>query len=163
MICSRFSDHPFHGLTLLDKYELLNELKRNTLLSSRQINSRYVATGAPSHIDQVIAFKGVFDLCTDINVTLDRPNEILCNNIFEAINEKEVKAEGSVNFTILAQSLNKLKNGLFCRTNSFRDFDSNTPTYKIQSLSEVEGNVRLTGPFSFQCKGSSRYTPLSCL
>ena len=98
-MCSKFPDHSFHGLALLDEHELLEELKKEhlTLEPTDQVP---LATGVPPHIDHAIALKKVFDLCTDVHATLDRQNDILRNSIFEAIDDK-AKVDGGVNSAIL--------------------------------------------------------------
>ena len=61
-----YPDHPFHGLALLDKDELLDDLKDEHLPldPTKQVP---LATGVPPHIDHVIALKKVFDLYTNID------------------------------------------------------------------------------------------------
>ena len=158
-MCSKFPDHLFHScLALLDEHELLEELKKEhfTLEPTDQVP---LATGIPPHIDHAIALKKVYGVCTDVQETLDRRNDILQNSIFEAIDDK-VKADGGVNSAILEQSLNSLKNELFSRIDALRN-NSNTPTYSLLPLPEVANDVRTVGPFSFQYKGSSWCVPES--
>ena len=100
-VCLVFPDQTFHGLALLDKHELLDDLKREhlTLDPTKQVP---LTTGVPPHIDHMIALKKVFDLCTKIDLKLDS----------HAINQK-FEAEGGVTCVNLAKSLDQLKDELF--------------------------------------------------
>ena len=112
-VCLKYPGHPFHGLALLDKHELLDELKGEhlTLEPTQHVP---LATGVPPHIDHSIALKKVFDLCTHIDLKVDSFNETLRGSVFKVIDLK-VKTEGGVNSAILLKSLDQLKDELFCR------------------------------------------------
>ena len=118
LVCSVFPDHPFYGLALLDKHELLDDLKseHQTLDPTKQVP---LATGVPPHIDHVIAFKKVFDLCTKIDLKLDS----------HAINQK-VEAESGVKCVKLAKSFDQLKDTLFFRIGALGECSRTPLPYK---------------------------------
>ena len=98
----------------------------------------------PPHIDDVIALKMVFDLCTKIDLKLDRHSKTLRGSIFYAI-ERKIKAEGGVNSLILEKSLDQLKDKLFCRIDALGKCSRTPPRYKTPSVSVVESDVQRAG------------------
>ena len=158
-VCSARPDHPFHGLALFDNHELLGELKSEhlTLEPTQQVP---LATGVPAHIDHAVALKKVFDLCTQIDLKLDRHSETLRESICDAIDQK-VEAEGGVNSVILAKSLDQLKDELFRRIDTLGQRSRTPPSYEAPTLPVVESDVQRAGPFSFHYKGTSWCIPES--
>ena len=131
-------DHPFHGLALMDKYELLEELKREhlTLKPTEQVP---LATGVPSHIDCTIVLKNLFDLCKQIDIKVYNYSETLRRRVFDAIDQK-AKVEDGVNSIILLKVLNKLKEHLFCRINVFGESGLTLPPCNVPTLPVVKNN-----------------------
>ena len=115
LVCLAFPNARFHGLTLLDEHELIGELKNEhlTLEPTKQIP---LATGVPPHIDDMIALKKVFDLCTTMYLKLDS----------HVINQK-VEAKGGVKSVKLAKSLDQLNDELFRRIGAIGKYSWTPP------------------------------------
>ena len=107
----------------------------------------------------MIGLKKVFNLCTKINLKLDRHSKTLRRSIFGAIDQTD-EAKGGLNFVILAKSLGQLKDEMFCRINALGKYLRIPSPYKVPPLHVVKSDIRTGGTFLFHYKGTLWCIPM---
>jgi len=119
-IKTKYENHPFNKLAILDNIELLDELRRDHL--TFEANDHVgIATGIPPHISHAKDIKKVLDISTETKASVDDFRACLNDCIKNAIDEK-VEMEDGVNMSILQKMLSELEGRI---------------TSKIDSVAEV--------------------------
>jgi len=158
--CAKHPDHPFHKIPLLDRHDLLADLKKQVTLEANE--HMPIASGVPPHVDLQVAIKDVLCVCKDTQATVKDLGKVMKTelkiSIFEAIDEK-VKSDGGVNGAILGDVIETLKGQIFDRLEKMSRVVHEMPTVPILPI--MEEDVHVAGPFSFNYKGSAWCVPES--
>eukprot|EP00804_Cyclotella_cryptica_P019286 CCRYP_006158-RA/>CCRYP_006158-RA protein AED:0.38 eAED:0.46 QI:0/0/0/1/0/0/3/0/145 len=112
VVCSKYPDHPFHSITILNEPDLLKDLKDNHLTDPS--DHVPIATGVPpSAIDQVL------NVCKSTDAKIDSFMDRIYQAVSDAVDAK-VAAEGGVNREILWATIQELKDEIFGKIESIQ-------------------------------------------
>ena len=105
-VTTKNRSHPFNSIPIIHKNELLMALRENvTLDPSHEVP---IATGVPPNVLHSLEISRVLETCDRLKADLSQIEEKIHDSVFDAIDEK-VKADGSVNSSIMEEALKKLK------------------------------------------------------
>jgi hypothetical protein len=159
--CAKHPDHPFHAIPLLDRHDLLADLKDQVTLEANE--HMPISSGVPPHVDLQVAIKEVLGVCIDTHDTVEELGKgmktELKTSIFEAIDEK-VKSDGGVNGAILTEAMHILKGQIFGKIDQMSHVQQ-MPTIPDIEIPTVEDDVHVAGPFSLIYQGSAWCVPES--
>ena len=105
-VTTKNRSHPFNSNPIIHKNELLMALRENVTLDPSQ--EVPIATGVPPNVLHSLEISRVLETCDRLKADLSHIEEKIHDSVFDAIDEK-VKADGSVNSSIMEEALKKLK------------------------------------------------------
>ncbi|KAL7538044.1 hypothetical protein ACHAXR_008244 [Thalassiosira sp. AJA248-18] len=157
-ICSKYPDHPFHSIPILNNTALLEKLKNDHL--TLEPNSHVpIPTGVPPHVSHSKAIKEVLEVCTATNESVSKFQDNLDKAVSNAVDAK-VAAEGGVNMSLMQSSLAAMKKDLLDKMDSI-SLKKDGEAAESEDLPILETTVRNAGPFEFSYKGTNWCVPQS--
>eukprot|EP00804_Cyclotella_cryptica_P019646 CCRYP_013975-RA/>CCRYP_013975-RA protein AED:0.36 eAED:0.44 QI:0/0/0/1/0/0/2/0/151 len=118
VVCSKFPDHPFHSITILNEPDLLKDLKDNHLTTDPSDHVP-IATGVPPSVKHSQAIDQVLNVCKSTDAKIDSFMDRIYQAVSDAVDAK-VAAEGGVNREILWATIQELKDEIFGKIESIQ-------------------------------------------
>jgi hypothetical protein len=152
-ICSKYPDHPFHSISILNEPELLKEL-RDEHLQLDPSDYVPVATGVPPSVKHTQSINKVLTVCANTEAKVDSFMDGLRQAVSDAVDAK-VASEGGVNISILKSTLQEMKDEIFGKIESVKVNNNNASAELEQNDIPIADTVQVAGPFEFHYKGTN--------